>query len=158
MSVFNIKKAHAWNYSNSRKDGFSEELNGTITGIDNPQARDFQTGKPRYWDDGTPVRNIRVFVDVNNSGEERTVTFRPKGALFDAFVDAINALALDSFEDIPGHAVHIETPEGSYNLQNPRPWAVKLGEINPSVKLHKIPVLDYDTVDPVTGQESIPFN
>lgn len=157
MSVFTIKKSHAWNYSNAGKPEYSDKLTGTITGIDNPQARDFQSGKPRYWDDGTPVRNIRVFVKTED-GTEKTVTFRPKGALFDAFAAAISDLGLDSFEDIPAHSVLIETKAGSYNLQNPRPWAVKLGEIDPNAKLHKIPVLDYDTVDPVTGQENIPFN
>lgn len=151
MSVFTIKKSHAWNYSNPAKDGYSDTIVGTVTGIDNPQARDFQSGKPRFWEDGTPVRNIRVFILLDGSDEERTITFRPKGALFDAFAGQI-----DSFEELPGHKVTIKTKEGSYNLKNPRPWTVEVGEVNDKVKLHKVPVLDYDVVDPLTGREKDP--
>lgn len=147
MSVFDIKKSSAWNYSNSANPGFSTELKGVVVGLDNPQARDFGTGKPRFWDDGNPVRNIRVFVETDAG--EKSVTFRPGGALFQAFVDA----GLDSFEDLPGHDVTITTEDGAYNRTHPRPWSVELGEVNKSVKLHKVPVIDYDAIDPVTGRD-----
>lgn len=156
MSIFDIKKSHAWNYSNPKRDGYSTSLSGVVTGIDNPQAYDFQSGKPRTWEDGTPVRNIRMFVKPTEGGDELSVTFKPKSALFNAIGEKV-----DSVADLVGHVVVLTTKEGAYGFGNPRPWDVQVGATDSSVKLHKVPVLDYDTMNPVSGKseasEDLPF-
>lgn len=156
MSIFDIKKSHAWNYSNPEKPNYCTTLAGVVVGIDNPQAYDFQSGKPRTWDDGSPVRNIRMFVRGSKTGDELSITFKPKSALFDAIGEQV-----DSVADLVGHEVTLSTKEGTYGFGNPRPWAVTVGAENPEVKLHKVPVLDYDDMDPVSGKvretEDAPF-
>lgn len=159
MSVFDIKKSNAWNYSDPDKPGYSTDLTGIIVGMDNPQARDFQTGKPVFWDDGNPRRNLRVFIATADG--EKSVTFAPKSALYDAFAWAIVGAELDGFADIVAYSVHLSTEEGAYNRKHPRPWEVALGQKNEGVKLHKVPVIDYDdkTHSPVSGTEiDVPFD
>lgn len=155
MSIFNIKKSTAWNYCNPEKPDYSEVLEGVIVGMDNPQAYQYQTGKKLYWDNGAPKRNIRLFVATEKG--EKSITFTPKSALFNAFASA----EIDSFEDLIRHKVKIATQEGKYWRENPRPWAVEVGGIVEGAKLHKVPVIDYETMNPVTGKpiedEEIPF-
>lgn len=153
MSIFNIKKSTAWNYCNPEKLNYSNVLQGAVVGIDNPQAYEYKTGKKMYWDNGTPKRNIRLFVDTGNG--EQSITFAPKSALFNAF-----AAYIDSFEDLIGRHVCITTEDGTYWRDNPRPWTVTVGDHVDGVKLHKVPVIDYE-MNPVTGKpfedEQIPF-
>lgn len=147
MSIFDIKKSHAWNYSNPEKPNYCTSLAGAVVGIDNPQAYDFQSGKPRTWDDGSPVRNIRLFVKEAKTGDELSITFKPKSALFDAIGEQV-----DSVADLVGHELMLSTKEGSYGFGNPRPWSVEVGAVVEGIKLHKVPVLDYDAMDPVSGK------
>lgn len=146
MSIFDIKKSNAWNYCDSEKPDYSTVLEGVIVGMDNPQAFEYQTGKKLFWDNGAPKRNIRLFVATDNG--EKSITFTPKGGLFNAFA----ATDMDSFEDLIRHKVKIVTEEGQYWKKNPRPWTVEVGDIVEGVKLHKVPVIDYDTMNPVTGK------
>lgn len=159
MSVFDIKKSSSWNYSNDSKPGFSNELSGALVGMDNPQARDFNTGKKRYFSDGNPMRNIRLFIATADG--EKSVTFRSGSALFSAFAAACGSNGMSSLTDAIGYKVTIKTERGVYNQQNPRPWDVLIGEKDEGVKLHKVPVIDYDTIDPVSGKakedSDIPF-
>lgn len=147
MSIFDIKKSNAWNYSNPEKPNYCLTLTGTLVGIDNPQAYDFQTKKARTWDDGTPVRNIRMFIQPEGTTDEVSVTFRPKSGLFNAF----GKVGCESITDLIAHRLTIATREGTYGFGNPRPWTVEVGEPVEGAKLHKVPVLDYDTMNPVTG-------
>lgn len=149
MSIFDIKKSHAWNYSNPEKPNYCTSLTGVVVGIDNPQAYDFQSGKARTWDDGTPMRNIRVFVKPVGTDDEVSVTFKPKSALFNAI-----GACVDSVVDLIGHEVTLTTQPGTYGFGNPRPWTVEVGAEDPTVKLHKVPVLDYDTMNPVSGKST----
>lgn len=155
MSIFNIKKSTAWNYCNSEKPDYSEVLEGVVVGMDNPQAYQYQTGKKLYWDNGAPKRNIRLFIATEKG--EKSITFMPKSALFNAFAST----EIDSFEDLIRHKVKIATQEGKYWRDNPRPWSVEVGGIVEGAKLHKVPVIDYETMNPVTGKpieaEEIPF-
>ena len=161
MSIFDIKKSNAWNYSDPDRDGYSTDLAGVVVGMDNPQQRDFQTGKPVFWDDGTPRRNIRVFIQTADG--EKSVTFSPKSALYNAFAKALDARELDSIADAVARSIRLVTVEGAYNKKHPRPWTVELGEANEGVKLHKVPVIDYDDKDvsPVSGTSTydgdVPF-
>lgn len=146
MSTFNIKKSTAWNYCNPEKPDYSEVLEGVVVGMDNPQAYQYQTSKKLYWDNGAPRRNIRLFFATEKG--EKSITFTPKSALFNAFA----SVGIDSFEDLLRHKVKIATQEGKYWLENPRPWVVEVGGVVEDAKLHKVPVIDYDTMDPVTGK------
>lgn len=155
MSIFNIKKSTAWNYCNPDTPGYSEELEGVVVGMDNPQAYQYRTGKKLYWDNGAPRRNIRLFLETDNG--EKSITFTPKSVLFNAFA----ATDIDSFEDLLGRKVKVVTKDGKYWLENPRPWTVEVGDTVEGVKLHKVPVVDYETMNSVTGkphdEEDIPF-
>ena len=155
MSIFNIKKSKAWNYCNPEKPGYSEVLEGVVVGMDNPHAYKYQTDKKLYWDNGAPKRNIRLFLATDNG--EKSITFTPKSALFNDFA----ATGIDSFEDLIGRKVKIVTKDGKYWRENPRPWSVEVGDTVEGVKLHKVPVIDYETMNPVTGKpldhEEIPF-
>ena len=161
MSIFDIKKSNAWNYSDPDRAGYSTDLAGIVVGMDNPQQRDFQSGKPVFWDDGSPRRNIRVFIDTADG--EKSVTFSPKSALYNAFAKALEALELDSLADAVSRTIRLATEEGAYNRKHPRPWTVELGETNDGVKLHKVPVIDYDDheTSPVSGtkvyDDDVPF-
>mgnify|MGYP006972518247 FL=1 len=161
MSIFDIKKSNAWNYSDPDRAGYSTDLAGIVVGMDNPQQRDFQSGKPVFWDDGSPRRNIRVFIDTADG--EKSVTFTPKSALYNAFAKALEALELDSLADAVSRTIRLATEEGAYNRKHPRPWTVELGEVNEGVKLHKVPVIDYDDheTSPVSGtkahDDDVPF-
>lgn len=155
MSIFNIKKSTAWNYCDPEKHGHSEVLEGVVVGMDNPQAYEYNTGKKLCWDNGAPKRNIRLFLATDNG--EKSITFTPKSALFNAFA----ATDIDSFEDLIGRKVKVVTKDGMYFRGNPRPWSVEVGDTVEGVKLHKVPVIDYETMNPVTGKslddEEIPF-
>lgn len=161
MSIFDIKKSNAWNYSDPDRAGYSTDLAGIVVGMDNPQQRDFQSGKPVFWDDGSPRRNIRVFIATADG--EKSVTFTPKSALYNAFAKALEALELDSLADAVSRTIRLATEEGAYNRKHPRPWTVELGEVNEGVKLHKVPVIDYDDheTSPVSGtkahDDDVPF-
>lgn len=162
MSIFDIKKSNAWNYSDPDRAGYSTDLAGIVVGMDNPQQRDFQSGKPVFWDDGSPRRNIRVFIATADG--EKSVTFTPKSALYNAFAKALEALELDSLADAVSRTIRLATEEGAYNRKHPRPWTVELGEVNEGVKLHKVPVIDYDDheTSPVSGtkahDDDVPFD
>lgn len=161
MSIFDIKKSNAWNYSDPDRAGYSTDLTGIVVGMDDPQQRDFQSGKPVFWDDGSPRRNIRVFIATADG--EKSVTFSPKSALYNAFAKALEALELDSLADAVARTIRLATEEGAYNRKHPRPWTVELGEMNEGVKLHKVPVIDYDDheTSPVSGtkgyDDDVPF-
>ena len=122
MSIFDIKKSNAWNYSDPDRAGYSTDLAGIVVGMDNPQQRDFQSGKPVFWDDGSPRRNIRVFIDTADG--EKSVTFTPKSALYNAFAKALEALELDSLADAVSRTIRLATEEGAYTRARGRSsWA-----------------------------------
>ena len=149
MSIFDVKKSSAWNYTHAEKADYIDTLGGVVVGMDNPQAYDYRTKQPRKWDDGTPVRNIRLFIAIAD-GSERSVTFRPKGALYDAIVKAGD---LGSLTELVGRNITISTEPGAYSVTNPRPWKVIVGDVVEGAKLHKVPVIDYDSdVSPITGE------
>lgn len=145
MGFYDIKKSSAWNYSDPDKAGYSDTLTGHVVAMDNPQQVDFNTGKKKYWEDGSPRRNMRLFI-LTAEGE-KTISFVPakRAALYAALCDACEKSGIDSISDIIGHSITISTEEGAYNQKHPRPWTVAVGaERNPEVKLHKNPVVDYD--------------
>ena len=139
MSIFDLKgggsDSNVWNYSDNSKANYTEFIQGTCVEISNPQARDFNTGKPAFWDDGNPKRNLKVTL-LQNDGAEISWIFSPKSDAADACkaaLDPNDTRAKVNIEELLGKMLTISTEPGSYNARNHRPWTVVVhgdGQIN----------------------------
>ena len=84
MSLNPTATSYNWNYSNDQKEEFSLELTGTVVSLQEVQAREWnrntgQPGRPKFWDDGHPVMNIRMGL-ATADGKLKSVTFMKAGA------------------------------------------------------------------------------
>ena len=74
--------SYHWNYSNPNKEGYSEDLVGTVVAMQEVQAREFsmtgQPGRPAFWPDGNPKMNIRIAFAMQD-GSLKTITFQRAG-------------------------------------------------------------------------------
>lgn len=138
---------NSWNYHSPDKDGYSLVLDGQVVGIDTPIAHNFsqdgKQGSPKFWDDGNPVRNIKLTIaDAQGNCFDWTFSIskkRPTSA-FNQVMQAI--LAVDpnatSIADCMGRHITVTTqqpPQGfGYSAANPRPWSVSIGEEMPRVE------------------------
>lgn len=138
MSMFDLKggsEGSGWNYSDNTKQNYMEMIEGTVVEISNPQARDFNTGKPATWPDGNPKRNLMLILR-GRSGQELSWTFSPKSAAANACLAALDPQGTReqvSIEELLGKFIRVQTQGGVYNAQHPRPWWVTLlgdGEAN----------------------------
>lgn len=132
MSMFDLKgnsgSNNVWNYSDNSKANYAEWIQGTVVEISNPQARDFNTGKPAFWDDGNPKRNLMMTV-LQADGTEINWIFSPKSKSTDACLAALDPNGDRdevSIEEMLGKLVTVQTTAGSYNVRNPRPWWVTI--------------------------------
>lgn len=132
MSMFDLKgsASNNWNYSDNTKDNYAEFIQGTVIQIDNPQSINFGTGKPEFWQDGNPKRNLRMTL-LQQNGEEINWTFapHPKSLARQAIVagmDAVNPKNNGNMEMLLGKMVTVYTQAGSYNAQHPRPWGFRI--------------------------------
>lgn len=127
MGMFNLKGgSNSWNYHTESKPGYMTSLTGTVVEVSNPQARDFNTGQPKFWPDGNPVRNLRLAIR-GESGRELTWTFSPKSVAADACLKALDPDGTRpevSLEELLGKNITVGTKPGTYNNRNPRPWMV----------------------------------
>lgn len=137
---------NSWNYHSPDKDGYSLVLDGQVVGIDTPIAHNFsqdgKQGSPKFWDDGNPVRNIKLSVaDANGNCFDWTFSIskkRPTSA-FNQVMQAILAVnpAATSIADCMGRHITVTTqqpPQGfGYSASNPRPWSVTIGDEMPRV-------------------------
>lgn len=78
-----MQPAKNWNFSNKDKEGYSEQLIGTVVSIQEVQAREFDIatkmpGKAKVWQDGNPVWNIRMGFAMPD-GSLKTFTFAEAG-------------------------------------------------------------------------------
>ena len=129
----NVSKG--WNYSNPNNDGYMDTIEGTVIEFSQPQRTNFQTKQPEFWPNGDPKRDW-CFTILGRSGREINWRFAPgsaskpklaRQAVMDAMPDA------EFVEDILGKFVRVHTPQGTYSLQNPRPWTVTIlgdGEVD----------------------------
>jgi len=131
MSMFDLKggsSSNVWNYSDNTKDTYTEFIQGTVVEISNPQARDFNTGKPAFWDDGNPKRNLMMTV-LQADGTEINWIFSPKSKSTEACLAALDPNGDRdevSIEEMLGKLVTVQTVAGAYNGKNPRPWWVTI--------------------------------
>lgn len=138
---------NSWNYHSPDKDGYSLVLDGQVVGIDTPIAHNFsqdgKQGSPKFWDDGNPVRNIKLTIaDAQGNCFDWTFSISKK-RLTSAFNQVMQAiLAVDpnatSIADCMGRHITVTTqqpPQGfGYSAANPRPWSVSIGEEMPRVE------------------------
>lgn len=129
MGIFDLKGgSSAWNYSDPNKAGYAEQVQGTVVEISNPQARDFSTGKPAFWDDGNPKRNLCVTIQKAD-GKDVQWIFTPRSKAAEACLKALDpdgTRAEVSIQELLGKLVTVATKAGAYNAQHPRPWAVRV--------------------------------
>lgn len=82
MSLNPAGASYSWNFTKPENDGYSEQLIGTIVSMQEVQAREYKpgggVGKPKFWDDGNPVMNIRIGFALPN-GDFKTFTFAKAG-------------------------------------------------------------------------------
>lgn len=128
MSMFDLKggSSNSWNYSQQDKEGYMEQISGTVVEISNPQVRNFQTKQPEFWPDGNPKRQLCVIIK-GQSGKELAWYFAPRSKAADACLFALDPNGLKprvSIEEMLGKWVTVSTQPGVYNNQNPRPWNV----------------------------------
>lgn len=130
--------SYHWNYSKPDKEGFSNELVGTVLNIQEVQAREYSMngmGAPKFWPDGNPVMNIRMVFAVAD-GSVKTWTFQPAGRLAkqgkkkSVHLDLYALTGNTTMMNLVGRTLRIVTqqpPQGfSYGVNSPRPWHVEL--------------------------------
>ena len=132
MSMFDLKGSsnNNWNYADKEKENYAEYIQGTVISIDNPQAINFATKKPEFYDDGNPKRNLRITL-LQQDGSEIMWTFSGyrKGAAVQAVVRAMDAYDPDNnghMKMLLGLAITVWTEPGNYNMSHPRPWNVRI--------------------------------
>lgn len=118
MSLNPVSANYSWNFTKPDKPEYSEQLVGTVVSMQEVQAREFKmnggVGKPRFWDDGNPIMNIRVGFALAN-GDFKTITFAKAGkkqvagekpSLHVQLWDIVNR---GNFEDLKGKTLQITT-------------------------------------------------
>ena len=158
MSVLDFNgggSGNSWNYHSPEKDGYSLVLDGQVVAIDTPIAHSFsqdgKQGAPKFWNDGNPVRNIKLTVaDVNGNSFDWTFSISKKRSTsaFNQVMQAILAVNPNatSIADCMGYHITVSTqqpPQGfGYSAANPRPWSVRIGEEMPRVEGFSYEVTD----------------
>ena len=120
----------SWNYSDPGREGYSEQLAGTIVEITAVQSRDPQTKKLEFYDDsGRPKVKYRINV-CDAAGNEFTWMISSAKSS-NAVVAIKNAIVQNNpknhhpkLSDLLGKMVTISTAAGSYGRGRPRPWKV----------------------------------
>lgn len=129
---------------------------GTVVAIQEVQAREFsmtpgRPGRPRFWDDGNPVMNIRMAM-VDPMGDLRTFTFAEAGKAQKSgdkpsvHMDLWHLTGDRSMTDLIGKTIQIMT--WTANPENGQRW----GQGNPRL----FNVMDRTDVGPFQANVSIP--
>lgn len=143
-----------WNYSKPDKEGYTEILIGTVVAIQQIQATEYGSGRPKFWPEGNPMFNIRLAV-VTPDGELVTFTFQPaskaakEGKKRSVHIDLWHLTGDTDLINLVGKTVMIQTEPGNYGANNPRLFDVSLvtdagpyqlpdGELPEEFKLDKI--------------------
>ena len=129
MSMFDLKgNSSGWNYHTPDAPGYMETIEGTVVEISNPQSINFHTKQLETWPDGNPKRNLRLIIR-GRSGQELAWTFSPKSKGAEACLAALDPQGTRehvSIEELLGKFVRVQTQQGQFGPQNPRPWWVTL--------------------------------
>lgn len=105
-NLLNGNQGTFWNFSNQQKDGWSQQLSGTLVKIS--IAQDHEFGKPeqkRYWPDGNPVILLRMHIKDAN-GDEFLFDIKPKSTMW--FEDIQPACPGGSLSNAIGKTVQLD--------------------------------------------------
>lgn len=148
-----------WNYSNPNKDGFSEDLTGTIVSLQEIQAREFsmngQLGRPRFWPDGNPVMNIRVGL-ATADGALKSITFAKAGKKQvrgekPSLHMSLYGLTNGNMMELIGKTVHLHT--WSANPNTGQTW----GQGNPRMfAVEEVPDVKYELATALPAEFCVP--
>lgn len=163
MSLNPAGTNHSWNYSKPDKEGYSDQLVGTVIFLQEIQKRTYnpnsgQPGQPEFWPDGNPKLNIRMGV-ATPTGELKTIVFQPAGAKQRSgekpslHMDLFALTGNTSMENLIGKTIQITTWPANpttgavWGFGNPRLFSVQLVEAgpyqlaNPLPSEYEVPVL-----------------
>lgn len=160
MSLNPTGTSYGWNFTKPEKEGYSEQLVGTIVSMQEIQAREYKpgggVGRPRTWDDGNPVMNIRMGF-ATPTGEFKTITFAKAGkdqvagkkpSLHVQLWDLVNR---GNFEGLMGKTVQITTWPA--NPTTGQAW----GQGNPRLfDVQEVPGVEYQLAYPVPTEYTVP--
>lgn len=105
-NLLNGNQGTFWNFSNQQKDGWSQQLSGTLVKVS--IAQDHEFGKPdqkRYWPDGNPVILLRMHIKDAN-GDEFLFDIKPKSTMW--FEDIQPACPGGSLSSAIGKTVQLD--------------------------------------------------
>lgn len=118
MSLNPAGASYGWNFTNRDKEQYSEQIVGTIVSMQEIQAREYKpgggVGKPKFWDDGNPVMNIRIGL-ATPMGDFKSFTFAKAGKKQVAgekpsvHVQLWDLVNRGNFENLMGKTVQITT-------------------------------------------------
>lgn len=126
-----------WNFSNQQKEGYSEDLIGTVVAIQFVQAIDYMSKQPKFWQDGNPVMNIRLAL-ANPDGDLVCFTFAKaskaarEGKKPSIHMDLWHLTGDTDMINLIGKTIHIHTWPANPNTGqawgngNPRLFSVEL--------------------------------
>lgn len=160
MSLNPAGASYGWNFTKPENPGYSEQLIGTVVSMQEIQAREYKmnggVGKPKFWDDGNPVMNIRIGFALPD-GEFKTLTFAKAGkkqvagekpSLHVQLWDLVNR---GNFENLKGHTVQITTWPA--NPTTGQAW----GQGNPRLfDVQEIPGVTYQLAGQIPSECLVP--
>lgn len=160
MSLNPAGTSYAWNFTKPDKEGYSEQLIGTIVSMQEVQAREYKPnggiGKPRFWDDGNPVMNIRIGFALAD-GSFKTITFakagkkQVSGEKPSLHVQLWNLVNRGNFENLMGKTVQLTT--WAANPTTGVPW----GQGNPRLfDVQEVPGVTYQLNGQVPAECTVP--
>ena len=128
--------SNKWNYSDSSKEGFMTQIQGTVVEVKEVAATKFNSNEIDRWPDGHAKINVCLVIQ-GQSGKELEWVFSPGSVVkptpaMQACRTALQAAGYPavSVAELGGMTVNISTvqpPEGfSYGVGNPRPWTVQI--------------------------------
>lgn len=126
-------RATAWNATDPNREGYAPKLTGTVVAMQQVQAtqwtRGDQPGAPKFWDDGSPVWDIRIVL-VGENGGYRHKRFpmagkdQKAGKKPSLHMDLFHLVNDTDMNNLIGKTISIWTNEDGapYGQGNPRPW------------------------------------
>lgn len=126
MATLGFGSSNSWNYNDPNKDGYINDITGTLVEINETQKINYQTREKEFWPEGNPKLNLRFCILANN-GVEYPWVFQPsKSTAADAVAMAMETNGLDpkNISSLLGLTVRVATNEdrAPYGSRNPRPW------------------------------------
>lgn len=108
-----------------RPENVGESITGTIIAVEVKPYTDYQSGKPDFWEDGTP--KTQIVVSLNTGETEGAIYIKNWGAQRTNLVAAVKATGLDPDKALaPGNGFTVTFQGEEPNQKNPRFNATKI--------------------------------